>query len=113
MQTLLNMKQGERESFSTFLSKFETILVNAGASSLPGMQKISLLKNAINKDLRYQLVSMQNRVQRWGTYISEVQTINSELESLQHVNKKTFTPAHQYCGARAVLARLYMCVHGC
>ena len=97
MQTLLNMKQGERESFSTFLPKFETILANAGASSLPDMQKISMLKNAMmNKELRYQLVSMQNKVQHWGTYISKVQTINSELESLQHVNKKTFTPAHQY-----------------
>ena len=94
MQTLLNMKQGERESFSTFLPRFETTLANAGASSLPDMQKISMLKNALNKELRYQLVSVHNRVHHWGTYISEVQTINSELEALHHNNRKTFTPPH-------------------
>lgn len=52
LQQLYSMKQKEHESFATFLPKFETVLTNAGWAEYGDEQKISLLKNALNKEMR-------------------------------------------------------------
>lgn len=58
-QSLYNLKQKDKEPLGMFLPKFETTLANAGWSPYADNQKISLLKNALSKDIRTCLVGTQ------------------------------------------------------
>lgn len=80
-QELYNLKQKERESFSTFLPKFETILANAGWSCYAEEQKISLLKNALSKEMRTALIGSPIS-QTWTGFLSQLQTISSDLVAI-------------------------------
>ena len=93
LQALYNMKQKNHESFAAFLPKFESTLANAGGSELPDEQKISLLKNALNDALRMQLVGLTGEATTvWTKYVSHLQTVSSDLASLQHSHKKAVLP---------------------
>ena len=80
-QQLYNLKQKEREPFAVFLPKFETILATAGWSAYADDQKISLLKNALSKEIRATLIG-RNLPEIWSEFISLILTISSEIVAL-------------------------------
>lgn len=77
-QQLYSLKQNERESFANFLPKFETILATAGWSAYADDQKISLLKNALSKEMRTALIGRKLPLV-WMECISDLLTISSEI----------------------------------
>lgn len=88
---LYQMKQKEKEPFPDFLSKFETVLANAGWSSYSDRQKISLLKNALTKEL--QLVLLGSSKNTWAEFVSYVHTIYSDKEAIDQINPPFSLPA--------------------
>lgn len=58
LQQLYSMKQKEHKFFATFLPKFETVLTNTSWADYRDKQKISLLKNALNKEMRLQTINL-------------------------------------------------------
>lgn len=80
-QDLLNIKQGPKERFAAFLPRFETLMATAGMSSYSEGHKISLLKNAINKELKERLVGSDPFL-TWAAFVSKLHTISSDLAAL-------------------------------
>ena len=80
-QQLYNLKQKERESFAAFLPRFEIILATAGWSSYADDQKISLLKNALSKEIRAALIG-RPLPENCSEFISLTLTISSEIAAL-------------------------------
>lgn len=88
-QQLYSLRQKEKESFATFLPKFETVLATAGWSVYADDQKISLLKNALSKEMRTALIG-QKLSETWSECISELLTISSEIIAINHQFKPNF-----------------------
>lgn len=80
-QQLYSLKQKEREPFSSFLPRFETVLANAGWSCYSNSQKISLLKNDLSKEIRLALIGNQ-MPSSWSDFISYILTISSDIFAL-------------------------------
>ena len=89
-QQLYGLRQREKESFATFLPKFETVLATAGWSVYADDQKISLLKNALSKEMRTALIG-QKLSETWSECISELLTISSEIIAINHQFKPNFS----------------------
>ena len=89
-QQLYSLRQKEKESFATFLPKFETVLATAGWSIYADDQKISLLKNALSKEMRTALIG-QKLSNVWSECISELLTISSEIIAFNHQFKANFS----------------------
>lgn len=85
-QDLLNIKQKPKETFAAFLPRFETLLATAGLSSYSEVHKISLLKNAISKELKDRLVG-SDPFRTWSMFVSKIHTISSDLNAL---NQQSF-----------------------
>lgn len=88
-QQLYCLKQRDRESFATFLPKFETILATAGWSVYADDQKISLLKNALSKDMRTALIGKKLPI-TWSECTSELLTISSEIIAINQQFRSHF-----------------------
>lgn len=88
-QELLNIKQKPKEQFASFLPRFETLLATAGVSSYSEEHKISLLENAITRELKDRLVG-SNPFRTWSSFISKIHTISSDLNAM---NQSVFTAA--------------------
>lgn len=80
-QQLYNLRQKEKEPFASFLPRFETILATAGWSHYDDEQKISLLKNALSKEIRTALIG-RTMPGTWAECISFILTISSEIAAL-------------------------------
>lgn len=95
---LYNLKQKEKELFSHFLTTFETVLANAGWSTYEDDQKISLLKNALSKEMQQALVG-RKLGPTWEDAISKLQIISSDIASIsqQHTpqSSKPLTTLNQ------------------
>lgn len=89
-QQLYSLKQRDRESFATFLPKFETILATAGWSTYADDQKISLLKNALSKEMRTSLIG-KKLPSKWSDCISELLTISSEIIAINQQFRPQFS----------------------
>lgn len=88
-QELYSLKQKDRESFATFLPKFETTLATAGWSVYGDIQKISLLKNALSKEMRTALIGKKLPT-TWSECTSELLTISSEIIAIDQQFKPHF-----------------------
>lgn len=96
-QQLYNLKQKEREPFAAFLPKFETILATAGWASYADDQKISLLKNALSKEIRATLIG-RTLPEKWSEFISLILTISSEIVALnqQFLSPVAYQPKQKH-----------------
>ena len=93
-QQLYNLKQKEREPFASFLPKFETILATAGWSSYADDQKISILKNALSREIRSSLIG-RTPPTTWSEFISLLLTISSEIVALNQQFRPHLSPQQQ------------------
>lgn len=91
---LYNLKQKENESFPFFLTKFETVLADAGWTAYEDDQKISLLKNALSKEMQKALVG-RKLGPTWKEAIEKLQVISSDITSIyqQHHSPPSFQPS--------------------
>ena len=80
-QQLYNLKQKEKEPFASFLPRFETVLATAGWSCYADDQKISILKNALSREIRSALIG-RTLPDTWSEFISLLLTISSEIVAL-------------------------------
>lgn len=76
------MQKGD-ELFAPFLTKFETKLADAGWTTSEDNQKISLLKNALFKEMRKALVGRKLRP-TWEEAIGKIQIISRDIASIYH-----------------------------
>ncbi|KAI0993648.1 hypothetical protein K3495_g14537 [Podosphaera aphanis] len=83
VQLLFNVKQKEKESFSKFLAKFETILVQAGWSTNPDEQKIELLTNALSHETRTALLG-SSAPTTWPEFVCHVQSVSNDVVAINH-----------------------------
>ncbi|KAI0993966.1 hypothetical protein K3495_g14218 [Podosphaera aphanis] len=83
VQLLFNVKQKEKESFSKFLAKFETILVQAGWSTNPDEQKIELLTNALSHEIRTALLG-SSAPATWPEFACHVQSVSNDIVAINH-----------------------------
>lgn len=100
-QQLYNLKQKDREPFASFLPKFETILATAGWSCYADDQKISILKNALSREIRSALIG-RTLPSTWSEFISLLLTISSEILALN----QQFRPQVSFQQPRAASSRL-------
>ena len=89
-QELYRLKQRDRESFVTFLPKFETTLATAGWSVCGDIQKISLQKNALSKEMRSALIG-KKLPKTWSDCTSELLIISSEIIAINQQFNPHFT----------------------
>lgn len=81
-QQLGQFKQGSKESFASFLPKFEALMATAGASELADEQKIGYLQNAINATLTDKLCGYHHN-NDWARFVSKCMTISSDLQAME------------------------------
>jgi hypothetical protein len=88
LQDLHNLEQKDRESFATFLPKFETLLANAGGAEYSNAQRIAYLKQSLNQELREKLVGLSSLLpSEYSAFVSYLQTVSSELTGLRILGK--------------------------
>ena len=97
---LYNLKQKDKESFPLFLTKFETVLADAGWTTYEDDQKISLLKNALSKEMQKALIG-RKLGPTWEEAIGKLQVISSDITSIyqQHHSSPSFHPSKSYLPA--------------
>lgn len=88
-QQLYNLKQKEKEPFSIYITKFESVLANSGWSAYADSQKISLLKNSLSKEIRLALVG-KSYPDTWSSFISYILTISSDLAAINQQFRAPF-----------------------
>lgn len=93
---LYNLRQKEKEPFALFLTKFETVLADAGWTTYEDDQKISLLKNALSKEMQQALVG-RKLGPGWNQAIGKLQVISSDITSIyqQYHSQPYFQPKPQ------------------
>lgn len=70
-----------KESFAAFLPRFETLSANAGWSKYSEDHKISLFKNALNRNIKSRLLG-SDPIRTWSSFISKLHNISSDLIAL-------------------------------
>jgi Retrotransposon gag protein len=78
---LNTMSQG-KETFATFLPKFERTLAEAGGSEWTDEVKINTLKRMLNQELRKSLVFMPTHPEEYNEFVKTLQTLASRLAAL-------------------------------
>jgi hypothetical protein len=78
---LRTMRQGDRESFSTFLPRFERELADSGLGAAGDAVAISYLEGALNKRMREALVTV-DRIDNYRLFAQKLYIISSRFDSL-------------------------------
>lgn len=97
-----SMTQGDKESFASFLPKFERELADAGGAGWPDVVKIGHLKRALNESMQTQLKSQLGMPEAYFQYVGSLQTLGANLDDAHLRGRKRNTwrsklpaPAHQ------------------
>ena len=82
LDRLQTLRQGPRESFATFLPRFEKELVDSGLRGAGDLVVISYLKKAINNQLGYQMLAV-DPINDYPEYVRKLALLSSRYESFQ------------------------------
>ena len=82
LNRLQAMKQG-KESFATFLPKFEKELGESQLTMVPDMVKIGYLRGALNSEMQRAMVGLVTYVD-YGTFVQALLAVGSQLDCLQY-----------------------------
>lgn len=83
LDRLQNLRQSEKESFATFLPKFEKELADCGGAAWPEEVKVNYLKNVLSKELKVHLLHTKPAT-NYGQYIIQIQDMQSKLDGLRY-----------------------------
>ena len=82
---LRTLRQGEKESFSTFLPRFEKELADSRLRDAGDAVAISYLKGALNSQMSTALITMLVEEQ-YSLYVQQLARISSRFDSLAYRN---------------------------
>jgi hypothetical protein len=88
LSRLETMRQGEKESFSTFLPKFEKELADSGGAEWNDTVRINSLRRVINHDLRTHLAGQLSLPREYPAFVNAVQNLGANLDDLRFHEKK-------------------------
>lgn len=83
LMKLRSLKQGDNESFATFLPKFEKELADSGGGGWTDEVRINHLQGAINDTLQNHLISLKDEPTEYPEYVALLSTIGSRIEGLR------------------------------
>lgn len=92
MDRLEGMHQKDRESFATFLPRFEKELADSGGATWDDVVRISHLKRSINSTMREELVGQLSLPTTYPEYVNALQSLGSNLE--EHRIYTSRKPSH-------------------
>ena len=95
LNLLQAMKQG-RESFATFLSKFEKELGESQLIMVPDMVKIGYLRGILNTEMQRAMIGPMTYID-YGRFVQALLAVGSQLDCLQYQKGRTApitTPSH-------------------
>ena len=95
LNRLQAMKQG-RESFATFLPKFEKELGESQLTMVPDMVKIGYLRGALNTEMQRAMIGPVTYTD-YGGFVQALLVVGSQLDCLQYKKGRTTpitTPSH-------------------
>ena len=87
LNRLQAMKQG-RESFATFLPKFEKELGESQLTMVPDMVKIRYLRNALNTEMQRYMIGPVTYT-NYGGFVQALLAVGSQLDCLQYQKGRT------------------------
>ena len=87
LNRLQTMKQG-RESFATFLSKFEKELGESQLTMVPDMVKIGYLRGALNTEMQCAMIGPVTYT-NYGGFVQALLAVDSQLDCLQYQKRRT------------------------
>ena len=87
LNRLQAMKQG-RESFATFLPKFEKELGESQLTMVPDMVKIGYLRNALNTEMQRAMIGSVTYID-YGGFVQALLAVGSQLDCLQYQKERT------------------------
>ncbi|KAJ6437992.1 retrovirus polyprotein [Purpureocillium lavendulum] len=82
------MRQGDKESFASFLPKFERELADSGGASWGDSVRINSLKRVINQELRTHLAGQLNLPKEYPGFVNALQNLGANLEDLHFHSRK-------------------------
>lgn len=86
-----SMTQGDKESFASFLPKFEKELADAGGADWPDVVKIGHLKRTLNESMQAQLRSQLSMPEVYFQYVGALQTLGANLDDAHLRGRKRNT----------------------
>jgi hypothetical protein len=86
---LETMRQGPKESFATFLPRFEKELAESGGATWADSVRINTLKRVINQELRTHLAGQLNLPREYPAFVNALQNLGANLEDLRFYNRMT------------------------
>ena len=95
LNQLQAIKQG-RESFATFLPKFEKELGESQLTMVPDMVKIGYLRGALNIEMQHAMIGPMTYTD-YGKFVQALLAVGSQLDCLQYQKGRTApitTPSH-------------------
>ena len=95
LNRLQAMKQG-RESFATFLPKFEKELRESQLTMVPDIVKIGYLRGALNTEMQRAMIGPVTYTD-YGGFVQALLAVDSQLDYLQYQKGRTVpitTPSH-------------------
>jgi hypothetical protein len=87
LSRLETLQQGGKESFATFLPKFEKELADSGGSTWTDAVQINHLKRVINQELRTHLAGQLNLPQTYNDFVQALQNLGANLDDLRFHTK--------------------------
>ena len=88
----------DRESFATFLPKFEKELGESQLTMVPDMVKIGYLRGALNTEMQRAMIGLVTYTD-YGGFVQALLAVDSQLDSLQYQKGRTapiMTPSRMW-----------------
>ena len=88
LSRLGSMTQGDKESFASFLPKFEKELADADGAGWTAAVKISYLKKALNGEMRKELKGQLNMPTEYHPYVRALQDLGANLDEFRGFSQR-------------------------
>lgn len=82
------MVQGDRESFASFLPKFEKEMANSGGAEWSDVVKINYLKRTINREIRTALAGQLNLPKDYPSFDNNLHNLGANLDELRFHSRR-------------------------
>jgi hypothetical protein len=83
-----SMTQGDKETFASFLPRFEKELADADGAGWTAAVKISYLKRALNREMRGELKGQLNMPTEYHPYVRALQDLGANLDEFRGFSQR-------------------------
>jgi hypothetical protein len=85
---LADLRQGDKESFATFLPKFERELADSGGATWPADVQISYLRRSLNTGMKKLLLGQRGMPTDYLGYVRALQELGTNLDQERYSSQK-------------------------